>query len=663
MSDTARRVTLRAGARARDERGSVLVIFAVSVATFIMVAALALDIGNWFVHKRKLQNRVDAAALAAAVEYGTIFPACVGDPALAQRITWRAKQYAGDSTLDADVTVPAQFKPAVNTDINDPSRTTVRINATSPDDADYTDGGNPCFNHTTGDFGTPNGGYWTDVKAVEKNVATLFGGFGVPVPAITATARVALQTLEGTSGLRPTAAADPRLTDCAWVRWDTTPDQPNNGGEILQTLAPAGSLRWTVTSPGLPIGGDGASATIVLGQANTDGNCGSGPSSDTVEYEDIGFVSAFSQSGGSNIDVQRVDLTSIGCAYNNPHFMGRRSPDCQVGISAQVYFPAWPGPGPEPPRSVSAVFGSQSILLSEVSPPPPGGGVSNWISTSNADLAAGDGDIGDHGAVDVLVLADRGTQSAETTEFYVTAGDDGNQGAIANLALTPQTVNQGGAPKIIGLELQIDPFTAGQVGELPWVLRLTPQANDNVLGGGFRCQGQTMADAVLNGCGQNFAIDDGSCPTGYTCQLDISANGINNNVRDAMNDRWAPGGVCSTNDWASFPDISAGDPRLIVVPYTEVGEPWSPNDNIPIVGFAGFYVTGWDPAPASCTSGATPINEPVPPATRDTNGQDSRIWGHYMSLNLTSSGGLPGETACPTPTTNSPTVCIATLVR
>ena len=60
----------------RNERGSVLVILAVGVPTFILLAALVLDFGNWYAHKRSLQNRVDAAAFAAGVAYGFKFPAC-----------------------------------------------------------------------------------------------------------------------------------------------------------------------------------------------------------------------------------------------------------------------------------------------------------------------------------------------------------------------------------------------------------------------------------------------------------------------------------------------------------------------------------------------------------------------------------------------------------
>ena len=53
-----------------------LVIVAVAALTFMAVIALAIDLGNWYVHKRQLQNRVDAAAFAAGLAYGTQFKNC-----------------------------------------------------------------------------------------------------------------------------------------------------------------------------------------------------------------------------------------------------------------------------------------------------------------------------------------------------------------------------------------------------------------------------------------------------------------------------------------------------------------------------------------------------------------------------------------------------------
>jgi Flp pilus assembly protein TadG len=51
---------------AGNERGAVLVMFAVFAPVAVLLAAFALDTGNWFLHKRHLQLQADAGALAAA---------------------------------------------------------------------------------------------------------------------------------------------------------------------------------------------------------------------------------------------------------------------------------------------------------------------------------------------------------------------------------------------------------------------------------------------------------------------------------------------------------------------------------------------------------------------------------------------------------------------
>ena len=52
----------------RDERGGIMLVSALTIPVLLMFAALVLDAGNWYSHKRQLQNRADAAAFAAGVD-------------------------------------------------------------------------------------------------------------------------------------------------------------------------------------------------------------------------------------------------------------------------------------------------------------------------------------------------------------------------------------------------------------------------------------------------------------------------------------------------------------------------------------------------------------------------------------------------------------------
>jgi Flp pilus assembly protein TadG len=53
-------------ARLKSERGQAFVLVAVAMVMLLGMAALVLDVGNWFRDKRRLQGTVDAAALAGA---------------------------------------------------------------------------------------------------------------------------------------------------------------------------------------------------------------------------------------------------------------------------------------------------------------------------------------------------------------------------------------------------------------------------------------------------------------------------------------------------------------------------------------------------------------------------------------------------------------------
>ena len=60
----------------RDESGQVIALVAICSVVVLMFAALVIDVGNWFSHKRQLQNRADAGALAAGSEWARDFAQC-----------------------------------------------------------------------------------------------------------------------------------------------------------------------------------------------------------------------------------------------------------------------------------------------------------------------------------------------------------------------------------------------------------------------------------------------------------------------------------------------------------------------------------------------------------------------------------------------------------
>ena len=208
----AERVAAMGRLACRDERGGIFVLSALMIPVFLLLAAMVIDVGDWYSHKRQLQTRADAGAFAAGVAYSQYWKACVqsGDPALraatAVKIADAAREYAGDPEASdySGATLPSALR---NTEIANQAKLDVVINSNDPnytDDTDYTDGGgsatlgNPCSLHTTGDdISAP--GHWTDVRVKERDLPSIAGGLGLPLPRNMARARVEVRpALSGT---------------------------------------------------------------------------------------------------------------------------------------------------------------------------------------------------------------------------------------------------------------------------------------------------------------------------------------------------------------------------------------------------------------------------------------------------------------------------------
>ena len=141
--------------RTRGERGQVVVLAALMIPVFLLLGALVVDAGNWYAHKRSLQNRADAGALAAGLEYikNNNLRNCVSAPGTTgTTISNVAKAYAGTSDTSVGTTY--------NKNVNNQSNVTVAVNATNPTALDWTDGGSPCADHSADG--------WSSARALDR---------------------------------------------------------------------------------------------------------------------------------------------------------------------------------------------------------------------------------------------------------------------------------------------------------------------------------------------------------------------------------------------------------------------------------------------------------------------------------------------------------------
>jgi hypothetical protein len=130
-----------------------------------------------------------------------------------------------------------------------------------------------------------------------------------------------------------------------------------------------------------------------------------------------------------------------------------------------------------------------------------------------------------------------------------------------------------------------------------------------------------------------------STPQPWAC-VKTQTGGAVGQVTQGMEDRLMPGGVCAPNNWASFPNLPAGDPRLIPVILTPFGSfGGSGNDIVPVTGFSELYVTGW-----AKNTGSSNV-QPDCPGDDKPPGK-GYIVGHFVKYidSLNTGGG--GSTPC-----------------
>lgn len=209
--------------RRGDERGAVLVLVALWLPLMVIFGSFAVDASHFWDYSRNLQNRADAAALAAGDAYGN---ACFGTPTTTQLndIGHAAQQYAGPPNSDANLpysynsSTPYQNQPNL-TRGSGANFFMVLNGATSADKggSSFSDG---TFCST--DYTNPSGPA-VDVWLTQEHLPLFFPLLGFQ-PNISAHARVSLQGEASSPFVRPIAVSDPGAFGCATVIFRNSKD-------------------------------------------------------------------------------------------------------------------------------------------------------------------------------------------------------------------------------------------------------------------------------------------------------------------------------------------------------------------------------------------------------------------------------------------------------
>jgi hypothetical protein len=379
-------------------RGSILVLVAVAMFPFAGMLAFVLDVSHWFDYSRNLQNRADAAALAAGAAYGDIcFRSSYGDQwSGAQSVIGKwAQFYSGPASSPAVV----PFDEGTNSAANDPysdasvfattgagpyknlpnltkgplSNYWVRLNANN-----YYDKGGTNFqmgDFCTGDPSTdqtdPNPPASThegivDVKVTQYQLGNFIPIFGAIGPNIEAHARVEIQQIQTAKGVRPIAVNDASDAPCITANFLDKDGSLLQSEKLQQSSGSPGLWTSNVTIGGvnqakqvtMPASGHPVTVQLALNDCAT-----SNPVTIPYDYYDASggdhqFGLAYINNFGSPpanpttpvIDTGGVRLTgSLGTACD-PYFQSNQT--CTgIGADAFVKFPT-ANPGTDYVRAV-----------------------------------------------------------------------------------------------------------------------------------------------------------------------------------------------------------------------------------------------------------------------------------------------------------------------
>lgn len=656
------------------ESGAVLVTVALAMPVLLIFMTFVVDVGNWFVHKRHLQMQADASAFAAAQAFS--FP-CSDAP-----ILQKAGEYAGD-LYNAQIggTPPARVHRLIN------SKTFYG----QPADPDDTVTGGPCA----------AGGI--DVKLTETDlpwyfrpVAGLLGGGSPVVPFINAQARVMIQQLESSAGALPVGVPDvnPRAARAYFIDEDT--GSVIGQSALTRVGTSAGLVVWDNAAAPLPVKFDTANqnvgVVIALGGGSST-TCGqplvlcydAGSASNAMPSRGILRVRGWSNAGSgaqpaNDPKLRDVKLLPGSCA--DPYFSAATA-SCTFGVRATVDFGTSDPVGVVGGKVTATVGGTTLDLAYDAA-------TARWQSPTTFSLGAAAGPVN-------VSMAWEETKGTHGSDVCKTSGGNKCVGSfgVVHRAFGAATARSG-------------PIKVAQLWEngVQWsnslercsavqtscthnmVVRIGVEGNlanassvsDSVVAlrvvGGSQNQSldcdparSQLRDELSAGCAPTYSRNTGqSCPAGasalwatpqpWNC-VAIQTGSATNQVPAGMNMRILgadkPATCTAPNQWSQFPNLPAGDPRLIQVFLTPYGSfSGSGSTTVPVTDFATFYVTGW-------TGQGQGFNNPCQGNGDDPvpNNDAGYIVGHFVKyIQKINTGG--GSTACDLNAFGS---CVAVMTR
>jgi hypothetical protein len=634
----------------------------------MVLGILAVDFGNWYVHKRELQTQADAAALAGADSFRY--------PCDDASITAAAQSYAGqDHNVFANL--PAAQSHFM---LNKPNFS----GQSTPADSGLS--GSPCADRAV------------DVKMTETDVPGIFTSLFVPF--INAQARVSILQQTNANNVEALAVADsaPVAATAYFVNED-------NNDAVLAT-APLRDLGPDPNAPGQEMWGNPSGLAVAINKTNAStANIGvvialSGNPNDTTCGHP--YVQCFDNSsptgkpllhiqgwsaGGSTPSLtapfaRSVVLSTPGGSTCSDAYYSNTTPTCTETISAWVDYGSTNTKG----VTVKPVVAGSS--KGGLTPGATSGTAVQWTGTISLN-GAGENQI------NLLVACAKGNGAAcgKTTSTSATISNvqrpyaaGTSSGPISGAWLSEiggaskdadsfevcESQNAAGCSHnlVVTMDVSASLQNSQHFADPTYPIRIgTSQGNVVGCGGNPSPSASQYRQNLGQGCGGPFAVNtsDPTCAAAGASPYDCVklVNGVKNGpfqqgLSDAIvNSPPAGKQYYCTNNWTNnnnngVPIIPANDSRLVtvfVMPYGSTdasGNPLLASGYVPIKSFATFYVTGFAGDP--CAS-----DDPAPPGAGN-----AWLVGHFIKyINPNDNGGDSGTLCDP----NSLSPCVAVMTK
>jgi putative Flp pilus-assembly TadE/G-like protein len=644
----------------RTEEGGILVLVGLLMPALVLLIAVVVEIGNWYVHKRHLQIQVDAAALAAGQEFagclrssgGTVesnmesvaldyggrrWNAQVGSPGSAGAVTlW----------FQRNAFPPPASPPAPETDV--------------------AEGQDAC---TSAMF---------DVKATEAGIPHLFNIPLLPTN-VHAHARVQLRQLTELKGLLPVAVPDVRFNYAFATFIDESTGNPPSGCpgtctiQLQKSGVSGGEQYWaTPAALNVPITSAhiGVRLRLVAGP-------NPGAACDTLYTEcydalsSNGVVHIRGWSAGSGVSLQNAWLLGGSCVPDA--YFAKADCPSGAGVQAEVDLGDHPVSGTGITANVWATVdgGGAKYQLTKGAGTT---GLITWTLLSGLPLAG-------PGAHQVSLSWDW-AQTSGTWHGFTCSTSGGNKckdngtfgyvqrGYVASLdgsgpvhlvKVGESGISTGGANSFrIGTShsLEVTITTTGnlavqsQATDPVIYLRVTGSRNQSI-----DCDPDisNLRDEIAKGCDKTYEINQTfDCPAynelwgtpqPWDC-VKTQTGGAVGQVEKGMQDRIL-GGSNSCTAPVNWPNYGVDDRRIVPLLITPFGSfSGSGNTVMPVIDFGAFYVMGWN-------------GDPCPGAVSVPKGY---IAGHFIKYIPRNPNGS-GDTACFLTDPTQLTPCAAVMTR